>query len=333
MDGVDIDYNAFLDIPVDNNDVMNQNNNFNEGNLIRNENIIRNEIRRDYFFYEITSIFMDSFFDFQLSLNEPNDLNDQNSINRALNKFFQEQISAKAFLSLIRVCFLYFLFYLDGYKIAVPMIFIIIFLLLHEACLITNYIFMKIYFFFFYLCDNNNNQLRKFPKFILIFDIFASLIYFFWFIYGVYHIMLYPEIFDVAIAKNTYIVYYVILFILFGFFQFSRLIFLLIMFIFFYPCFNYLMYISYYNLYIRIIRNHKLAMELKPVTFKEYLNKTKEQVDDVGICIICTEQFNINDSVIYLKCNNKHVFHDYCIKQWIGKKAECPICRRDLTQT
>ena len=65
MDGVDIDYNAFLDIPVDNNDVMNQNNNFNEGNLIRNENIIRNEIRRDYFFYEITSIFMDSFFDFQ----------------------------------------------------------------------------------------------------------------------------------------------------------------------------------------------------------------------------------------------------------------------------
>ena len=329
MDEVGIDYNAFIDIPIDNNNNnLDQNNNF-------NEIIIRNEFRRDYLFYEIACIFMYSFSDdnLQINLNAPFDPNDQNSIIAIENNYFQTQISTKAFLSILRICFLYVLFFLDGHKISINMISIIIFLLLHEACLISNYFFMKGYFFFVNLSNNNNNQLRKFPKFILIFDIFASLIYFLWFIYGVYNIMFYPEIFDVAIAKNTYIVYYVILFILFGFFQFSRLIFLLIMLIFFYPCFSYFIYISYCNIYNKIITNHKLAKQLKSITFKEYLMKTKEKIDDVGICIICTEEFKKNDSVINLKCNTKHVFHENCIKQWIGKKAQCPICRFDLTVT
>ena len=231
MDEVGIDYNAFIDIPIDNNNNnLDQNNNF-------NEIIIRNEFRRDYLFYEIACIFMDSFSDdnLQINLNAPFDPNDQNSIIAIENNYFQTQISTKAFLSILRICFLYVLFFLDGHKISINMI--------------------------------------------------------------------------------------------------SIIIFLLIMLIFFYPCFSYFIYISYCNIYNKIITNHKLAKQLKSITFKEYLMNTKEKIDDVGICIICTEEFKKNDSVINLKCNTKHVFHENCIKQWIGKKAQCPICRFDLTVT
>ena len=46
-------------------------------------------------------------------------------------------------------------------------------------------------------------------------------------------------------------------------------------------------------------------------------------------CLICTENFNINDLIKKTKCN--HIFHTKCIKQWLCKESnKCPICRTQI---
>ena len=43
-------------------------------------------------------------------------------------------------------------------------------------------------------------------------------------------------------------------------------------------------------------------------------------------CTICLE--NLTDNIIKLKCS--HLYHKECIKNWIKKKPNCPMCRYDI---
>ncbi len=47
--------------------------------------------------------------------------------------------------------------------------------------------------------------------------------------------------------------------------------------------------------------------------------------------MICLENYNSNEKVTALPCI--HFFHTNCIKKWMEKKRECPICKLRLTQT
>ena len=63
---------------------------------------------------------------------------------------------------------------------------------------------------------------------------------------------------------------------------------------------------------------------------KEMLEKMPHKIlcnisDEYKRCIICLEDFKINDTVIYLPC--LHFFHSNCITLWIEKKANCPLCK------
>ena len=44
-------------------------------------------------------------------------------------------------------------------------------------------------------------------------------------------------------------------------------------------------------------------------------------------CAICLENFTPKDSVKCLPC--QHVYHDGCIDQWLSRKSNCPVCKRD----
>ncbi len=46
-------------------------------------------------------------------------------------------------------------------------------------------------------------------------------------------------------------------------------------------------------------------------------------------CIICTEEIRQGNEILILKCNPRHYFHDYCIKSWLVRKLNCPICRQE----
>lgn len=51
---------------------------------------------------------------------------------------------------------------------------------------------------------------------------------------------------------------------------------------------------------------------------------------DKLICPICQVDFEDNDEVIELKWSAKHMFHEEWIKDWLVRKQDWPLCRKDL---
>ena len=50
-----------------------------------------------------------------------------------------------------------------------------------------------------------------------------------------------------------------------------------------------------------------------------------KKIDRKQMCAICIDSYN-SDPVVKLPC--KHSFHDKCIKPWIEKNNNCPLCRK-----
>ena len=60
-----------------------------------------------------------------------------------------------------------------------------------------------------------------------------------------------------------------------------------------------------------------------------YKNIDKKRVIHQDVCLICMNNFILNDIIIILYC--KHYFHNKCIKRWlIDYNNSCPICRNKL---
>ena len=47
-------------------------------------------------------------------------------------------------------------------------------------------------------------------------------------------------------------------------------------------------------------------------------------------CMICLDEFHTGEKVTALPCI--HFFHTPCIRKWMEKKKECPVCKFVLTQ-
>lgn len=49
------------------------------------------------------------------------------------------------------------------------------------------------------------------------------------------------------------------------------------------------------------------------------------------LCIVCMEEFTPEQDVAALSCNGHKractLYHRQCLTQWLGNKAECPMCR------
>ena len=71
----------------------------------------------------------------------------------------------------------------------------------------------------------------------------------------------------------------------------------------------------------------KNSLSFPEITIKD-ANKLEEENKK---CMICLENYNSNEKVTALPCI--HLFHTNCIKKWMEKKRECPICKLRLTQT
>lgn len=81
--------------------------------------------------------------------------------------------------------------------------------------------------------------------------------------------------------------------------------------------------ITNYNYNSFDYNNNKNIIENLKVNKIKDISKFKEEK-----CIICLENFQINDSYILLQCI--HFFHDDCIKKWILIKNRCPICNYEI---
>ena len=73
-----------------------------------------------------------------------------------------------------------------------------------------------------------------------------------------------------------------------------------------------------------------------PPNFLQNLAKTKFDPSSDGVkaesCSICLLDYQENDQVIPLPCDEKHVFHEECIKEWLKKNNCCPLCKKPITQ-
>lgn len=64
----------------------------------------------------------------------------------------------------------------------------------------------------------------------------------------------------------------------------------------------------------------------EPIKFDEkQLKKINDSSDDN--CIICLDNFKLNDEILYLPC--MHLYHKECIIKWFLKEDICPLCRDD----
>lgn len=52
------------------------------------------------------------------------------------------------------------------------------------------------------------------------------------------------------------------------------------------------------------------------------------QIETHSKCTICQEEFEGDDEIGKLECG--HFYHMTCIKQWLGKKKTCPVCKVEV---
>jgi hypothetical protein len=42
--------------------------------------------------------------------------------------------------------------------------------------------------------------------------------------------------------------------------------------------------------------------------------------------------FQESDEIVPLPCDEKHYFHQDCIKAWLEKNNTCPLCKKEITK-
>ena len=79
---------------------------------------------------------------------------------------------------------------------------------------------------------------------------------------------------------------------------------------------------------VKIQDKYETIKNYLPVPFNiDQIQLEKLKNSDKNECMICLEEFIINEHVLYLPCS--HLFHFECILSWLLKKDNCPICLVD----
>ena len=76
-------------------------------------------------------------------------------------------------------------------------------------------------------------------------------------------------------------------------------------------------------------RSKKAGMtkaELKRLEVKKYKMADYEEKDES--CVICMDEYKEGDRLFVLPC--KHEYHRDCVKDWLVKQRNCPLCRKEV---
>ena len=77
------------------------------------------------------------------------------------------------------------------------------------------------------------------------------------------------------------------------------------------------------NLYYNI--NNKDEENKYDYLEEKEINEDLMKIIKEDICLICLQNYNIQDKICYLPCT--HFFHSSCIKKWLEMKNTCPLCK------
>ncbi|XP_055808382.1 uncharacterized protein LOC129876934 [Solanum dulcamara] len=69
---------------------------------------------------------------------------------------------------------------------------------------------------------------------------------------------------------------------------------------------------------------------LKYLKIRSHHNPAKDGIDseESDICAICQSEYEHEENIGVLQC--EHEYHTDCIKQWLLKKKDCPMCRASV---
>lgn len=82
------------------------------------------------------------------------------------------------------------------------------------------------------------------------------------------------------------------------------------------------------------IMNERERDEKRVMTEEDFNKLQIVKIDELKqedkTCSICQDEYDTNDEIVILKCNNHH-FHKNCIKNWLMNHSNiCPLCRMTI---
>ena len=83
------------------------------------------------------------------------------------------------------------------------------------------------------------------------------------------------------------------------------------------------------------LRNNPVVARVPYINAVQSLNKKKfENVNEnnraMEQCAICLQDYQDNDEIAELKCDQRHYFHSKCLEEWLHRKLECPLCKKPI---
>jgi len=81
------------------------------------------------------------------------------------------------------------------------------------------------------------------------------------------------------------------------------------------------------NLFNAMTSEKKVRINL---TEEEIKKLKRRKIEKETTCGTCLEEFNKDEEVLNLPCNETHSFHPDCIIPWLKMSVNCPTCRSDL---
>mmetsp|Transcript_4794 Transcript_4794/g.7456 ORF Transcript_4794/g.7456 Transcript_4794/m.7456 type:complete len:224 (+) Transcript_4794:198-869(+) len=79
--------------------------------------------------------------------------------------------------------------------------------------------------------------------------------------------------------------------------------------------------------------NNNCDLQAVPISF-DFLSDEAYSVEgsDVTTCSICLTDFANGEKIRRLPCSSHHVFHVSCIDSWLKRRAQCPLCKKDVIE-
>ena len=69
---------------------------------------------------------------------------------------------------------------------------------------------------------------------------------------------------------------------------------------------------------------------LKRLTFSSAAQAASP--DSLTQCSVCLEHYEEGDKLLVLPCDDRHNFHEACIRPWLQRTNTCPLCQRNVPE-
>jgi len=67
--------------------------------------------------------------------------------------------------------------------------------------------------------------------------------------------------------------------------------------------------------------------------YQDLVRDARKSLGQEPSCPICCETYGASTTLVVLPCNIKHAYHSSCVKEWLEKHQECPLCKAKVFES